>query len=89
MFTAAPTRGGSRVYAQAARDFGRELAQQGLGLVYGGSSAGIMGILADAVLENGGRVIRVIPEALVERRNWPIATRPNSTSSPPCTNARR
>lgn len=59
--------GRQAVYAEAARAFGRELAQRGLGLVYGGSSAGIMGILADAVLENGGRVIGVIPEALVRK----------------------
>lgn len=55
------------VYAEAARAFGHELARRGLGLVYGGSSAGIMGILANAVLEQGGRVIGVIPEALVKK----------------------
>lgn len=55
------------VYAEAARAFGRELARRGLGLVYGGSSNGIMGILADAVLESGGRAIGVIPEALVKK----------------------
>ncbi|ARP88849.1 TIGR00730 family Rossman fold protein [Bordetella genomosp. 9] len=55
------------VYAEAARAFGHELARRGLTLVYGGSSAGIMGILANAVLEEGGRVIGVIPEALVQK----------------------
>jgi len=59
---------GSRpVYAEAARAFGKSLAQRGIGLVYGGSSAGIMGILADSVLEHGGRAIGVIPEALVRK----------------------
>jgi uncharacterized protein (TIGR00730 family) len=55
------------VYAEQARAFGRELAQRGLGLVYGGSGAGIMGVVADSVLEHGGRAIGVIPEALVKK----------------------
>ena len=40
------------------------LADQGVGLVYGGGRVGLMGIVADAVLEGGGQVIGVIPEAL-------------------------
>jgi uncharacterized protein (TIGR00730 family) len=59
--------GRSPVYAQAATRFGVALARRGLGLVYGGASVGIMGVLADAVLSAGGEVIGVIPAALVAR----------------------
>jgi uncharacterized protein (TIGR00730 family) len=54
-------------YVQAARAFGAELARRRLALVYGGGNVGLMGALADAVLEGGGRVIGVIPFALAER----------------------
>jgi uncharacterized protein (TIGR00730 family) len=49
------------------RAFGREIAQRGIGLVYGGSSRGLMGALADEVLAGGGKVIGVIPKALEGR----------------------
>jgi len=49
------------------RTFGKEIASRGIALVYGGSSLGLMGALADAVLSAGGKVIGVIPEALVGR----------------------
>jgi len=55
------------VYVEQAAAFGRELARRGLGLVYGGARAGTMGVLADAVLAAGGRVIGVIPESLVAK----------------------
>jgi uncharacterized protein (TIGR00730 family) len=51
-------------YAEAAREVGRVLADRGVGLVYGGGRVGLMGIVADAVLERGGRVIGVIPDPL-------------------------
>ena len=51
----------------AARQIGRELAARGYGLVYGGGNVGLMGIVADAVLEQQGHVIGVIPEAFVEK----------------------
>jgi uncharacterized protein (TIGR00730 family) len=51
-------------YAEAARRIGRILVEQGVGLVYGGGRVGLMGIVADAVLEGGGRVIGVIPDPL-------------------------
>ena len=54
-------------YAQAAAGLGRALVAQGIGLVYGGSSTGLMGALADAALDAGGEVVGVIPHALVER----------------------
>lgn len=54
-------------YAEAARRLGEALVERGLGLVYGGASVGVMGVLADTVLALGGRVTGVIPEALVRR----------------------
>lgn len=54
-------------YAEAARGLGKALVERGLGLVYGGASVGVMGVLADTVLALGGRVTGVIPEALVRR----------------------
>ncbi|MGP0063731.1 MAG: TIGR00730 family Rossman fold protein [Isosphaeraceae bacterium] len=51
-------------YAEAARRVGRVLADRGVGLVYGGGRVGLMGIVADAVLDAGGRVIGVIPDPL-------------------------
>jgi len=53
-------------YAGLAREFGTELARRGTSLVYGGGKVGLMGVLADAVLAAGGRVIGVIPRQLVE-----------------------
>jgi uncharacterized protein (TIGR00730 family) len=49
------------------RSFGQEIARRGVALVYGGSSLGLMGVLADEVISAGGKVIGVIPEALVGR----------------------
>jgi uncharacterized protein (TIGR00730 family) len=54
-------------YAEAASAVGRLLAASGITLVYGGASIGLMGVLADATLQAGGRVIGVIPRALVEQ----------------------
>ncbi len=48
-------------YAAAAADLGRSLAEAGAGLVYGGGSVGLMGVLADAAVAAGGEVIGVIP----------------------------
>lgn len=50
-----------------ATDFGYQLAQQNIGLVYGGSSLGVMGTLADAVMDNGGEVYGVIPRNLFSK----------------------
>ena len=54
-------------YATAARTLGRLLVERGLGLVYGGGNVGLMGVIADAVLEAGGEVLGVIPHALMAR----------------------
>jgi hypothetical protein len=59
--------GASPDYADAARRFGRILAERGLRLVYGGGHVGLMGVMADATLSAGGSVIGVIPEALAAR----------------------
>jgi uncharacterized protein (TIGR00730 family) len=62
------SRPGSRPeYAAAARELGVTLVRQGLGLVYGGGHIGLMGVIADAVLAEGGEVIGVIPQALVDK----------------------
>jgi len=51
-------------HAEGARLLGRTLAERGLGLVYGGGSVGLMGVVADAALAAGGQVIGVIPQVL-------------------------
>jgi hypothetical protein len=59
--------GNQPVFAVAANEFGNALVAARIELVYGGSAKGIMGILADAVLEAGGNVIGVIPQALMDK----------------------
>jgi uncharacterized protein (TIGR00730 family) len=54
-------------YERAAEELGRALAARGIGLVYGGASVGLMGIVADAMLDAGGDAVGVIPRALVDR----------------------
>ena len=54
-------------YAEVAKQLGRELVRRNLGLVYGGANLGLMKILADTVLAEGGEVIGVIPQMLVEK----------------------
>lgn len=54
-------------YADSGRALGRLLAQRSIRLVYGGGSVGMMGIVADAVLEHGGEVIGVIPDFLATK----------------------
>ena len=56
--------GKSPDYLTLAQDLGRELARQGVRLVYGGRRDGLMGAVADAALAEGGEVIGVIPEHL-------------------------
>jgi uncharacterized protein (TIGR00730 family) len=58
--------GNAPIYAERARELGSRIAREGLQLVYGGGNVGLMGIVADAVLEHGGEVIGVIPEQLME-----------------------
>ena len=53
-------------YIELAQEVGRTLAERGIGVVYGGGKAGLMGALATAALEAGGEVVGVIPQALVD-----------------------
>lgn len=59
--------GRQEAYSSAARDLAKALVDRDLGLVYGGASVGIMGLIAEAVLQLGGRVVGVMPEALVRK----------------------
>lgn len=54
-------------YPAMARQLGREMAERGVSLVFGGGGIGLMGILADAVLAAGGEVIGVIPRGLASK----------------------
>src|SRR5712691_412912 len=51
-------------YQAAARELGEALAKAGIELVFGGGRVGLMGVLADSVLNGGGRVVGIIPERL-------------------------
>ncbi|MGF6956455.1 TIGR00730 family Rossman fold protein [Paraburkholderia youngii] len=59
--------GAKPLYAQAARAFGRALVEADLALVFGGGKVGLMGVIADTVMAEGGRAIGVIPELLVSK----------------------
>lgn len=52
-------------YSRMAEELARALTARGLGLIYGGARVGLMGVLADAVLDSGGQVIGVIPARLL------------------------
>ena len=67
--------GARPAYAQAARHLALALVERDLELVYGGAEKGLMGIVANAVLERGGRVHGVIPELLCSEE----VTHPNLT----------
>lgn len=62
--------GSKPVYTERAMALGGRIAREGLQLVYGGGNVGLMGVVADAVLQAGGEVVGVIPEQLV---NWEVA----------------
>jgi uncharacterized protein (TIGR00730 family) len=59
--------GARPAYAEAAAELARLLAAKGIGVVYGGGQVGLMGVLADSAMAEGGEVIGVIPQALVDR----------------------
>jgi uncharacterized protein (TIGR00730 family) len=61
--------GNNPAFVEAAKQFGRILAENGVRLVYGGGSVGLMGALADSVLDHGGAVTGVIPDFLVNREH--------------------
>ncbi len=56
--------GRNPAYVQAARDLGERMARRGLDLVYGGASIGVMGAIAEVVLDRGREAIGIIPHAL-------------------------
>ena len=59
--------GNHPAYAQGARALARALVANQLGLVYGGSNVGLMGVVADEVIAQGGTAVGVIPHALVNK----------------------
>jgi uncharacterized protein (TIGR00730 family) len=59
--------GTNPIFVQAARTFGRILAENGIRLVYGGGSIGLMGAVADSVIDHGGTVTGIIPDFLTAR----------------------
>ncbi len=59
--------GSDPAYARIAEQVGESLAARNIELVYGGATVGLMGVLADSVLTHSGRVIGVIPQALVDK----------------------
>jgi len=61
--------GNNPAFAEAAKRFGQILAENGIRLVYGGGSVGLMGTLADSVLDHGGAVTGVIPDFLMNREH--------------------
>jgi len=65
--------GNRPAFVEAAREFGRVLAENGIRLVYGGGSVGLMGALAESVLDHGGLVTGVIPDFLVNREHMLVS----------------
>ena len=59
--------GAQAEYRDAAANLGRVMARRGITLVYGGAKVGLMGAVADAAREAGGKVIGIIPQALVRK----------------------
>ena len=64
--------GNNPLYAEHAVQLGSLLAKNNVQLIYGGGSAGIMGIIADSVMAQGGRVVGIIPKILLE---WEVQHR--------------
>lgn len=58
--------GNSPAYTEAAKQLGRSLASAGIDLVYGGGNIGLMGVLANAVLDSGGRAVGVVPRPMID-----------------------
>src|SRR5205823_11809231 len=61
--------GNDPAFMEAAKKFGQILAENNIRLVYGGGSVGLMGELAESVLDHGGSVTGVIPDFLVNREH--------------------
>lgn len=61
------SKGNAPVFSRAAEALGREFCARGIGLVYGGGDVGLMGVVADTVMQGGGEVTGVIPGFLKDR----------------------
>ena len=59
--------GASDIYIEEAKKFGKELAKRKITLIYGGSSVGMMGAVANSIIEAGGNVIGVMPKFLDQK----------------------
>ena len=59
--------GNNHIYQEEAARLGQLLAERGIELVYGGANVGLMGILADSILQNGGKATGVIPSLIKNR----------------------
>lgn len=59
--------GNSDIYRQTAQELGRDLVQRKVTVVYGGSGVGLMGVLADTVMQHGGKITGVMPKGLVDK----------------------
>ena len=59
--------GADDIYKEKAEALGKIIANENSTLIFGGSHLGLMGVIADAVLDNGGKVIGVIPEYLFNK----------------------
>ncbi len=59
--------GARAAYRDAARALGKEMTRRGIGLVFGGSNIGLMGVIADTVLDAGGEAIGIMPFHLVRK----------------------
>ncbi len=64
--------GSNPIFARHASELGKLMAEKSIRLIYGGGSAGIMGIIADSVMKNGGKVTGIIPKLLLE---WEVEHR--------------
>jgi uncharacterized protein (TIGR00730 family) len=64
--------GNNQIYTQHAKELGKLLAENKVKLIYGGGSAGLMGAIADKVMEHSGKVTGVIPKILLE---WEVQHR--------------
>jgi uncharacterized protein (TIGR00730 family) len=80
--------GSHPAYAEAARELVATMAARDIGLVFGGGKVGLMGVLADSMLEVGGEAIGVMPQALIDREiGHPGLTELKSSAR--CTSAKR
>jgi uncharacterized protein (TIGR00730 family) len=59
--------GSNHIYTKKAKELGTYLANNNIGLVYGGGKVGLMGVIANAVLENSGEVIGIMPDHLYQK----------------------